>query len=47
MLREKPPLGNDGFSKVSLAGCLDNSEIIKPPRQNTQINFQASEWWTP
>jgi hypothetical protein len=39
MLREKPPLGNDGFSEMSSAGRLDNSEI-KPPRPNTQIKFQ-------
>jgi hypothetical protein len=39
--REKPPLGNDGFSEMSSAGCLDNSEV-KPPRQNTQAKFQGT-----
>jgi len=41
MLREKPPPGQeDGFSELSSAGCLENSEN-RPPRPNTQIKFQA------
>jgi hypothetical protein len=37
---EKAPRAGGAFSEMSSAGCLDNSEI-KPPRQNTQIKFQA------
>ena len=39
---EKPPLVGDGLSGLSSASGLDTSEI-KPPRQNTQINFQPAE----
>jgi hypothetical protein len=38
--REKPPWGDGGFSGMSSAGCLDNSEIKSPP-QNTQVEFDA------
>jgi hypothetical protein len=37
MLREKPPLGNDGFSETSSAGCLDNSE--NSPIQALKAHF--------
>jgi hypothetical protein len=33
---EKAPSAESALSEMSSAGCLDNSEIIKPPRQNTQ-----------
>ena len=42
MLREKPPLGNDGFSETSSAGCLDNSEN-SPIQALSQEDNGASE----
>ena len=43
MLREKPPLGNDGFSETSSAGCLDNSEIArsKPFRKRIMAHLKS------
>ncbi|PNE10148.1 MAG: hypothetical protein CR217_15985 [Beijerinckiaceae bacterium] len=41
MITEKAPSAEGAFSEMSPAGCyLDNSEN-RPPRQNTQIKFQA------